>query len=147
MHRGRRPVRMSGVNMTVPIWVDLPEPREPDASERAVLDALVAYPSCAILAEQASSVVVTATCVCGCSSLRLRTGGAAVPADRVARLSSEGRDDYVGVHATADGRDGARIQVVLHVAGGLLTELEVFVREGVAVDLPAAGRLRDLHIV
>jgi hypothetical protein len=127
------------------VWVDLPQPRPLGRAERDVLDALVAYASCQTLTEQAESARVTATCGCGCSSVRLCSDGPPVPAEVIRALSSIDRDDYLGVSATAGGEP--TVDVVIHVLTGVLTELELYAGDGVRVDPPRPEDLRQLQII
>lgn len=121
------------------IWRDV-DARPPSTSERrllAVLGTAVAEP---LLDRQLATVLVDGVCRCGCSSVRLRTDGPAVPAARVARLSGTGRDDHLAVTGTARSPDGHDVDVVLHVVHGRVHELEVLDTvegEGDAVDTAA----------
>ena len=92
--------------------------------------------------EPVSSVVADAVCRCGCSSVRLRSDRQAIPAETVARLSGTGRADYFTVEAFGCESDYQDINVVLHVLGGRVGELEVFDAvkgegDAVALDGPA----------
>lgn len=121
-----------------PVWADLAEPRAPSEAELRLLSALAEVVDEPLLDDQLATVVVRATCRCGCSSVRLRSAGRAVPAARVAQLSSNGRDDYCAVVATSRGPQQQFVSVVLHVVHGQVEELEVFDtehREGAAVPL------------
>lgn len=124
-----------------PIWQELDRPREPSDPERRLLTTLAAAVDEPLLRDQVATVLVAATCRCGCSSVRLRTGERAIPAERIAQLSDIGRADYFGVTAVGRGPTAERTDVVLHVMHGRVCELEVFAGEGVAVP-PAA--LTDL---
>lgn len=129
------------------VWTLLPDPRELDTAERDLLTALVRHASCAALTEQAGSAQVIATCACGCPSVRLRSDGPAVPEAAVAQLSSTGRDDYLGIQASAGvGAEGG-VQVVAHVANGRLIELEIFAGEGVRPGTPPVAALRQPEII
>ena len=112
---------------------ELPEPRRLTASERAVLNRLVAHAACPELVAQATSAQVVAKCDCGCGSVGLRTNGTALSRTTMMRLSTTGRDDWFSIQATSTAPE---VQVVVHVVAGLLHELEVFAGEGVRVDVP-----------
>jgi hypothetical protein len=140
---GGRPRASDGASM----WTDLPQPRELEAAERDLLAVLVRHASCPALTEQARSVVVTGTCTCGCSSLRLRSDGPALSEYAVSRLSSTGRNDYVGVLAMAGRSADEFVHVAAHVLDGLLAELEIFAGDGIRTAPPAAGDIHSLDIV
>jgi len=133
-------------------WAQLPEPRRLTAAEQAVLDRLVAHVDCAELTAQAASVWVTAVCDCGCSSVRLETDAAPLPPATIRRLSSIGRDDYFAIDFTrVTGADPSTqelqmLQVVVHVAGGSLLELEIFTEEGVPVEIPSPDDFDDITV-
>jgi hypothetical protein len=124
-----------------PIWNDLPKPRALTAAERALLETLVGHVACSALTEQTASARVIGTCGCGCGSLRLSSDGPPVPGDTIRALSSVGRDDVFSVNTMA--RSAPFVNVVVHVVGGMLHELEVFNGEGVPVEPPAADQLDD----
>lgn len=136
-------------------WTPLPEPRRLTAGEQGVLDRLVGHADCAELRDQAASVWVTASCDCGCSSVRLRSDAPALSPAQMTRLSSTGRDDWFAIDYTrfdeataADASTGCRmLQIVVHVVAGSLHELEIFVEEGVAVEPPAPNELNDIHVI
>ena len=123
-------------------WVDLAQPRALTAAEFAVLEALVAHAGSAPLTAQLASARVTGTCGCGCSSIRLDADGPPVPPEAMQALG--GRDDYIGVHATAPG--DPPVDTVAHVPGGRLGELEFFAGEGLPLPPPAPTSLRDFWI-
>ncbi|SDN80219.1 hypothetical protein [Geodermatophilus sp. DSM 45219] len=126
-------------------WRDVP-PRPPTPGERRLLDALAAVVGEPLLRAQAGTALVDGVCGCGCSSVRLSTPSAAVPAARVAELSATGRDDHLAVEGTGRGPDGHAVDVVLHVVRGRLYELEVFdpvAGEGAAVDPATLTGLAD----
>ncbi len=120
------------------VWRELDAPRAPTDAERRVLGVLAAAVGDPALHDQVASVVVDAVCRCGCSSVRLRT-------DSPAR---DGGHLAVGADGSAPGHE--LVQVVLHVIGGRVHELEVFDQlagEGVPVALgeltgPGAPRVR-----
>jgi hypothetical protein len=123
----------------IPTLVELAQPRALTDAEHAVAARLAAFADVANLRDQVATARVVSTCDCGCASVGLRTDGPQVPATTVARLSAAGRDDYLAV----SGSDGG-VDVVLHVIGGLIAELEVFAGDGVPVDPPAADGLTNL---
>jgi hypothetical protein len=95
-------------------------------------------------------VLVTATCDCGCSSVQLQTDASAIPSERVAQLSSNGRDDYFAVQARARPRMLRHVDVVLHVGQGRAIELEVFHTrrgQGTVVPLERITGLQDLWLL
>jgi hypothetical protein len=96
------------------VWHVLEPPRQLSGAERALVDYLAPG--------EASGVQVSGECRCGCPSVRLET------------VLFSGAHSQVSAMATAAG--GERFQVVLHRMDGVLTELEVFAGEGVAVPLP-----------
>jgi hypothetical protein len=105
-------------------------PRRVSESERRLLSWLAASVGHELVA-QVTDAVVVGECTCGCSSVRLSTRAALLPAQTVTRLSGTGRDDYLAVSSTSAGGDD---DVVLHVLEGRLHELEIFAGDGVAVD-------------
>ncbi|WP_138758791.1 hypothetical protein [Modestobacter altitudinis] len=128
-----------------PVWRDLDPPRAPTAPERRLLTALAAAVDEPLLLDQVATVFVDATCRCGCSSVRLRTGRPAIPPERIAQLSATDRSDRVAVTATSRGR----VDVVLHVLHGRVCELEVFdtcAGEGRAVPLASLADLTDVSV-
>ena len=128
-----------------PIWRELDRPREPSEQERRLLTALAAAVDEPLLHAQVATVVVDATCRCGCSSVRLCSGQPAILAERIVQLSGRGRPDYFGV--TATGRGG--VDVVLHVMHGRVIELEVYDRingDGHAVPLESVLDLGDVSV-
>jgi hypothetical protein len=137
-------------------WTELAEPRRPTAAEQAVLDRLVAHAGSASLTAQAASVWVTAICDCGCRSVRLRSDAAPLSPAAMAALSRAGRDDWFSIDCTrvisapagADRAPGnvPLFQVVVHVVGGLLHELEIFAGEGVAVEVPRPEELDEITL-
>jgi len=128
-----------------PVWMDLPVPRALHPAERELLATLAGYASCDALTEQVASARVTATCRCGCSSVRLGTDGPRVPAGTTSELSRTGRDDYFGVGAIAG--DEPAVDVVVHVLAGTLTELELYAGDGVPVRPPAPEQLHDFELI
>jgi hypothetical protein len=133
-------------------WTALAEPRRPTTAEQAVLDRLVAHAGSAPLTAQAASVRVTAVCDCGCSSVRLRSDAAPLSPVAMAALSRLGRDDWFSIDCTRvigapAGADGVTLfQVVVHVVGGQLHELEIFAGEGVAVEVPRPEELDEITL-
>ena len=128
-----------------PIWRELDRPREPSEPERRLLISLAAAVDEPMLHAQVATVVVDATCRCGCSSVRLCSGQPAIPTERVARLSRTGRPDYFAV--TATGRGG--VDVVLHAMHGRVIELEVYDRingDGHAVPPEGVLDLGDVSV-
>jgi hypothetical protein len=90
------------------------------------------------LNDQISAVVVDAVCRCGCSSVRLRSEERPISAEKVAQLSSIGREDYFAVESIGTGSEKQLVNVVLHVFNGRVGELEIFDSvngEGVAIPL------------
>jgi hypothetical protein len=136
-------------------WTPLSEPRRLTAAEQAVLDRLVASVACADLTAQAVSAWVTAVCGCGCRSVRLHSDAAPVSRAVMMRLSSTGRDDWIGIDYTRADEGMSQnlpagevrlFQVVVHVVEGSLHELEIFAGEGVAVDIPAPDELTEITV-
>lgn len=121
------------------------------AAEQAVLDRLVAHAGSAPLTAQAASVRVTASCDCGCRSVRLSTDAPPLSPAAMAALSRTGRDDWFSIDCTrvlpssATGHV-ALFQVVVHVVGGRLHELEIFAGEGVAVEVPGPEELDEITL-
>lgn len=106
--------------------------RRPSGPERLLLSLLAAAVG-QELVDQAADAAVVGECTCGCSSLRLSTPAAPLPAETTIQLSDTGRADYFAVSSGGRGPDG-HVSVVLHVVEGRLHELEIFAGEGVAVD-------------
>jgi hypothetical protein len=121
--------------------VPLAEPRPSTPAEAAIITALVARTGNAALRAQAESVAVVSTCSCGCPSVGLRTDGPQLSTADMLALSGLGRDDWFAVRASVDGTD-----VIVHVLGGRLGELEVYAGDGVAVALPAPPDLADIDV-
>jgi hypothetical protein len=136
-------------------WTWLPEPRRLTAAEQAVVDRLVAHVACTGLTAQAASAWVTAVCGCGCRSVRLRSDAAPLSGAEMTRLSSTGRDDWFSIDYTRADQgmspdrptgEARLFQVVVHVVAGSLHELEIFVAEGVAVDIPGPDELTEITV-
>lgn len=129
---------MRAVQGAEQVWRELDAPRAPTDAERRVLGVLAAAVGDPALHDQVASVVVDAVCRCGCTSVRLRT-------DLPAR---DGGHLAVGAEGSAPGHQ--LVEVVLHVVGGRVHELEVFdplAGEGVPVALeeltgPGAPQVR-----
>jgi len=135
-------------------WTPLPVPRRPTAAEQAVLDHLVAHVDCPELTDQAASAWVTGVCECGCPSVLLRSDAPALTPETMTRLSSFGRSDwfsidYTRVDETAPPSGGpvSMLQVIVHVTGGSLSNLEIYAGDGVAVDLPPPETLDEITVV
>jgi hypothetical protein len=69
-------------------------------------------------------------------------------------LSSTGRDDWFSIDCTRVIGSADRItgnvplfQVVVHVVGGLIHELEIFAGEGVAVEVPRPEELTEITLM
>ena len=119
------------------VWQELASARALNEHEARLLSELAAFVDEPRLREQINTARVGATCTCGCSSVRLQTDAPMVPAERVAQLSSSGRDDYFAIHSTGRPRTLRHVDVVLHVGLGLIMELEVFhSRRGHGVQIP-----------
>jgi hypothetical protein len=119
------------------VFRTLDSPRPPTASQLRLLSWLTTGADKALTDQIAHSVVV-GQCVCGCSSVQLTTSAAPLPAETIGRLSSTDRSDYLSLTSTGRSRTGHRVDVVLHVVNGSVSELEVFdseAGEGTAVDL------------
>jgi hypothetical protein len=114
-------------------------PRPLNPGELAALTALVEHADSAGLRAQLATARVIGTCVCGCSSVRLDTDAPPLDPAEMRRHSANGREDWFAIHASGDGAD-----VVIHVAGGRLHELECYAGDGVAVPFPAG--LQDFWI-
>ncbi|CCH85955.1 protein of unknown function [Modestobacter italicus] len=128
-----------------PIWRELDRPREPSEQERRLLITLAAAVDEPMLHAQVATVVVDATCRCGCSSVRLCSGQPAIPTERIVQLSGTGRPDHFAVSATSRGR----VDVVLHVMHGRVVELEVYDHrdgDGRAVPLDDVLDLGDVSV-
>jgi len=133
-----------------PIWHDLDPPRSPNEHEARILGQLAAFVDEPRLREQVRTALVAATCKCGCSSVRLQTDAPGIPPERVARLSSNGRDDYFAVQSRPRPRTLRHVDVVLHVGEGRIIELEVFHTrrgQGVVVPLERITGLQDLWLL
>ena len=140
---------MTEVRPGTPAWEELPEPRAATPAEQALLTALVASVAElreTVIVQQVGELRVMARCRCGCSSIRLAPTGPAVPPEVVARLSATSRDDYLAVTGSGQASDGAQVTVTLHVLNGRAHELEIFVGEGIAADLPAPDALGDVTL-
>jgi hypothetical protein len=138
-------------------WTPLAEPRRLTAGEQALLDRLVAYAGCAELIAQAASARVTAVCECGCPSVLLDTDAPALSRATMLRMSAFGRDDWFAIDYTRYGDETETdpstgdevlpmLQIIAHVTGGSLHELEIFAGEGVAVDLPSPDELDEITV-
>ena len=108
------------------VWRDVDVPCPPSETQRGLLIALAGAVDEPLLDDQISTVVVEAVCHCGCSSVRLRSEERPISPEKVAQLSSSGRDDYFAVAATARGPEKQIVDVVLHVFNGRVGELEIF---------------------
>lgn len=129
-----------------PQIVPLPEPRGLSADERALLLALLESPiATPELRQQADAVAVSGECSCGCPSITL-----AVP-EGIPRATwplgtvgvRHGSDADISADAVAP--DGRPLDVILHVSGGELVELEVWAGTfggDPRTDLPDAATLR-----
>lgn len=131
--------------MAEPVWRDLSVSRPLGEAEAELVTALAAACREPRLVAQVERCRVVGECRCGCPSLRLAAKGPALAGETVRRLSGAGRDDYVAVRA-AGLTDGHRVEVALHVVGGLLAELEVYAGEGARVTLPAAAELTAAEV-
>ena len=120
-----------------PVWADLASPRAPSTDELRLLVALAAAVDEPLLHRQGETATVVGVCRCGCSSVRLASAGPVLPEARVAELSPRGDPHVLSVESSCRRPGAGPVQVVLHVLGGRLHELEVFADEGVAV--PLAG--------
>ncbi|MBB3678310.1 hypothetical protein [Modestobacter versicolor] len=103
--------------------------------ERAVLDALLAddVPDVATLRVQASTVLATRGCSCGCGTIDLAV-------DPVAPLAATAERDPV--EATVVDQDGRVVGgLLLFVAGGRLTGLEVYGFGDEPLPMPPADRV------
>jgi hypothetical protein len=139
-----------------PGWTALDEPRRLTNAEQAVLDRLVAHAGSARLTAQAASAWVTAVCDCGCRSVRLHSDAGALAPAAMMSLSSTGRDDWFSIDCTRVVSEPTEVdqctvnvslfQVVVHVVGGLLHELEIFAGEGVAVEVPLPEELNEITL-
>jgi hypothetical protein len=136
-------------------WTPLPEPRRPTAAEQAVLDHLVAHVDCPELTAQAAAAWVTGVCECGCPSVLLHSDAPALTPETMTRLSSFGRSDwfsidYTKVDETAPPSSDGQIrmlQVIVHVTGGSLSNLEIYAGDGVAVDIPSPATLDEITVM
>src|SRR4051794_2031223 len=97
------------------VWLELDAPRPPSELQRRLLIALADAVGEPLLNDQIATVVVVAVCRCGCSSVRLRSKEGSIAPEKVAQLSSRGRDDYFAVDATGSGPENRIVDVVLHV--------------------------------
>ena len=76
---------------SAPVWRSLAAADLPSEPQRRLLLALAGAVAEPLLSEQIGTVVVDAVCRCGCSSVRLRSEGRPISAERVAQLSTSGR--------------------------------------------------------
>jgi CTP:molybdopterin cytidylyltransferase MocA len=136
-------------------WTPLSRRRRPTAAEQALLDRLVSHVDCPELAVQAGSAWVTGVCECGCPSVLLHSDAPALTPETMTRLSSLGRSDWFAIDSTrvdetvAPGPSTGQVrmlQVIVHVVGGSLDNLEIYAADGVAVDLPSPDTLDDITV-
>lgn len=123
------------VDVGEPVWQELPSPRDLSAAERRLLDRLVGAVGDPVLQRQVDTAAVTASCRCGCSSVRLLSEGPPVAEARMLQLSEVDRSDHVQVDAWSSTPVHPDVHVVLHVVAGLIAELELFAGEGIAVSV------------
>jgi hypothetical protein len=115
------------VNHVPPTRVPLDPPWILRDDERALLEIMVRGPfQCAELEEQLATVQVSGHCDCGCPSISLATGGPRVPRELVRAWSPTDRDDYFEISAVGRSPAGMLVDVHLHVANGLVDELEIW---------------------
>jgi hypothetical protein len=91
----------------------------------------------AVLTDQVEQSVVIGQCACGCSSVELATSAAPLSAQTMRGLSGRDRSDYISLTSTGRSPAGHRVDVVLHVVDGSVSELEIFdseAGEGTVVD-------------
>jgi hypothetical protein len=129
-----------------PEIVRSPQPRALTAREQVILAGLLASPvATPELHRQAEAVLVTGECSCGCPSISL-----SVP-EGLPRASwplgtvgvRHGADADIVAEATAP--DGFALDVILHISGGELVELEVWAGSfggDPRTDLPDPSTLR-----
>jgi hypothetical protein len=110
-----------------PQIVPLAQPRELSVRERALLERLLTSPiATSELRQQVEAALVTGECSCGCPSVSL-----AVP-EGLPRASwpldtpgvRHGEDTDFSADATAP--DGRALDVILHITGGQVVELEIW---------------------
>ncbi len=111
----------------VPELVPLERPRALRLDERALLEFVIEPLGCDELREQVEQAEVVARCSCGCPSVGLRSDAAALPSDVVQRLSAVSRDDVLSLTTWGVNREARVAEVTLHVACGMVQELEVWV--------------------
>jgi hypothetical protein len=107
--------------------IPLDEPRPLSHKERSLVEFLLTSPAAVPeLHEQARHALVSEVCSCGCPSVTF-----AVPDDApTARLDPDHPDvrhgHDISIEAEATGPDGRPLDVILHILGGRLFELEVW---------------------
>jgi len=116
-------------------------PRPLTALESGLIRRLLSqpFPGREKLLLQLNSAVVSGTCSCGCPSVTLTVKHRAA---QQASVTSRVPIEAVGLDS-----DGAPVHVLLHVAGGVLCELEVFREDSkplIAVPDPSSLRVFSL---
>lgn len=110
------------------------EPRSLTAEERALVVRLVEETSFPELREQLQTVRAIGSCSCGCPTVMLETGGPAIPPEAMAAYNApaaaefgvQPREDWVQVQAWVPNGKGGLVDVILHVPGGKMSELEIW---------------------
>jgi hypothetical protein len=128
-----------------PQIVPLDRPRPLSGSERALLDRLLTHPlATAELREQAEGAMVTAVCICGCPSVTLSVPNEAPVAQLDANHPNVRHGEDADISAEGRSPDARELDVVLHILGGRLGELEVWAGTfggDPRTDLPEASTL------
>jgi hypothetical protein len=130
-----------------PRLVALAGERSLSPGELELLRFLVDGPGgCEELRVQVAAARVVSECDCGCPSIGLETTGPPVPDAIVRAREPDGREDYFLVAASGPSANADEVEVVLHVAVGRVTELEVWAGtwpgSSPQTELPAVAGLR-----
>ena len=116
----------------------VPDDRELNSAERALLDCLLRRSSRATpYVAQLACTKVLARCGCGCPTIYLGTGVQAAPTMGPTTVVAD---------ATGQSPERVRVEVILHVREGKLSELEVYPPDGTeGFTLPAVEALEDVY--
>jgi hypothetical protein len=113
--------------MHPPKIVPLPQPRELSAAQRALVTRLLTSPiATPELRRQAEAVSVTGECSCGCPSITLTVPEGLPRASRPPTTAGVRHGQDADIAAEAKAPDGRALDVILHISGGELVELEVW---------------------
>ena len=110
------------------------ERRDLNSAERALLESLVTRsPRAVTLSAQLDGALVIARCGCGCPTIFLGIGDQVAPTTGVTKVVAD---------AAGQSPEGVRVEVILHVREGKLSELEVYAPDGTErFTLPSAEAL------